>query len=95
MHITNVIKKPILSEKTYRNMANGVYTFEVTRTANKVQIKKAFEKIFEVNVEKVNVINYGPKEKKMGKFVGETTYTKHAIIKLKLGEKLDLLGEDK
>ena len=50
MHITNIIKKPILSEKTYRNMANGVYTFQVARTANKVQIKKSFEKIFEVKV---------------------------------------------
>ncbi|AHF57416.1 MULTISPECIES: 50S ribosomal protein L23 [Spiroplasma] len=95
MHITNVIKKPILTEKSYNNMAQGVYTFEVARGANKVQIKKAFEKIFEVKVAKVNVINYDPKEKRMGKFVGETTHTKRAIIKLKPGETLDLLGEDK
>ncbi|AGM24782.1 50S ribosomal protein L23 [Spiroplasma chrysopicola] len=95
MHITNVIKKPILSEKTYRNMASGVYTFEVAITANKVQIKKAFETIFEVKVAKVNIINYDPKEKKMGKFVGETKYTKRAIITLKPGEQLDLLGENK
>lgn len=95
MHITNVIKKPILSEKTYNKMTNGVYTFEVARTTNKIQIKKSFEKIFEVKVEKVNIINYNPKEKKIKKFIGKTTYTKRAIIKLKPGEKLDLLKKDK
>lgn len=95
MHITNIIKKPILSEKTYNNMANGVYTFEVLYNANRIQIKKAFEKIFEVKIEKINIINYDPKKKKIKKFVGKTIYTKRAIFKLKSGEKLDLLKQNK
>ena len=90
MHIVEVIKKPILTEKSYKNIADNVYTFEVNRKANKVQIKKAFEKIFEVKVEKVNIMNYDGKNKRVGKYIGLTNKTKKAIIKLKPGQKLDL-----
>ena len=94
MHITEVIKKPILTEKTYKGISEGYYTFEVSRFANKTQIKKTFEKIFEVKVEKVNILNYDPKQKTMGKFKGVTKYTKRAVIKLSPGEKLDLFGDN-
>lgn len=76
MHLTEVIKKPVLTEKSFLGHANGVYTFLVDRRANKVQIKKTFEEIFEVKVESVRTMNYDGKEKRMGRFVGKTITTK-------------------
>ncbi|WP_342252562.1 50S ribosomal protein L23 [Spiroplasma endosymbiont of Amphibalanus improvisus] len=94
MHITNVLKKPILTEKSYRGISDGVYTFEVDKRAHKTQIKEAFEKIFEVKVAKINIQNYSAKSKRMGKYEGKTSAVKKALIKLKPGEKLDLFNED-
>lgn len=93
MHLTEVIKKPLLSEKTYVGHANGEYTFIVDKRSNKVQIKKAFEEIFKVKVEVVRTMNYDPKEKRMGRYVGKTASYKKAIIVLAEGEKLDLLND--
>ena len=94
MHLSEVIKTPILSEKTYAEMAKGVYTFSVNRKANKAHIKKAFEQIFEVKVAKVNIINSKPKTKTVGRFTGKTSAIKKAIIKLAAGEKLSLFSEE-
>ncbi|ATZ17733.1 50S ribosomal protein L23 [Mesoplasma melaleucae] len=93
MHLTEVIKKPVLTEKSFLGHANGVYTFLVDRKANKVQIKKTFEEIFEVKVESVRTMNYDGKEKRMGRFVGKTNNYKKAIITLKDGESLDILSD--
>ncbi|PPE04922.1 50S ribosomal protein L23 [Entomoplasma ellychniae] len=93
MHLTEVIQKPVLTEKSFVGHANGVYTFLVNKKANKVQIKKTFEQIFEVKVESVRTMNYDGKEKRMGKFAGKTNNYKKAIITLKEGESLDLLND--
>jgi len=93
MHITEVIKKPLLSEKTYVGHANGEYTFIVEKKANKVQIKKAFQEIFGVKVDTVRTMNYDAKDKRMGKYAGKTNSYKKAIIVLAEGEKLDLLND--
>lgn len=93
MHITEIIKKPLLTEKTYVGHANGEYAFIVDKRSNKTQIKKTFEEIFQVKVEQVRTMNYDAKEKKMGKFVGKTNSYKKAIIVLKEGEKIDLLSD--
>jgi len=58
MHVTQVIKKPVLTEKSYLGHANGTYTFLVDIKANKTQIKKTFEEIFEVKVSSVRTMNY-------------------------------------
>ena len=94
MHITEIIKKPILTEKSYKFLSQNVYTFEVNVKSNKIQIKNAFETIFEVKVDKVNVINYSAKEKRVGKYVGKKSKYKKAIIKLRPGEKLELFDID-
>ncbi|ATZ18517.1 50S ribosomal protein L23 [Williamsoniiplasma somnilux] len=93
MHLTEVIKKPVLTEKSYLGHAGNVYTFLVDKKANKTQIKKTFEEIFEVKVETVRTMNYSGKDKRMGKFVGKTNAYKKAIIVLKDGEKLDVLND--
>lgn len=94
MHLSEVIKGPILTEKTYAQMANGIYTFSVNRKANKTHIRKAFEQIFEVKVEKVNIVNNKPKTKTVGRFVGKTSAVKKAVIKLAAGEQLSLFNDE-
>lgn len=91
MHITEVIKKPVLTEKSYlRINTENKYTFNVNYKATKSQIKRAFRIIFEVEVLKVNIIKNKPKAKRMGRFSGLTSARKKAIITLKPGEKLEL-----
>jgi len=93
MHLTQVIKKPVLTEKSYVGHANGTYTFLVDVKANKTQIKKTFEEIFEVKVKSVRTANYDGKEKTMGRYRGRTAAYKKAIITLKDGEQFDILND--
>ncbi|MBP1524955.1 MAG: 50S ribosomal protein L23 [Spiroplasma ixodetis] len=94
MHLSEVIIKPVLTEKTYKQMAEGIYTFTVNRKANKSHVKKAFEQIFEVKVADVNIINSKPKTKTVGRFVGKTSAVKKALIKLAPGEQLSLFSSE-
>ena len=93
MHVTEVIKKPLLTEKSYLGHANGTYTFVVDKRTNKTQIKKAFEEIFEDKVQSVRTMNYDGKHKRMGRFDGTTNNYKKAIITLKPGEQLAILND--
>lgn len=94
MHLSEVIVKPVLTEKTYKQMAEGIYTFTVNRKANKSHVKKAFEQIFEVKIADVNIINSKPKIKTVGRFVGKTSAVKKALIKLAPGEQLSLFSSE-
>lgn len=85
MNINEVIKYPILSEKTYQQMATGVYTFAVDFRTNKAEVKKVVEHIFDVKVEKVNIISVPKKVKKVGRFEGMTNRYKKAIVTLSEG----------
>ena len=78
----DIIKKPIVTEQSMADMAENKYTFEVSKKANKTEIKKAVEKIFGVNVEKVNTLNYDGKVKRMGRSEGRTASFKKAVVKL-------------
>lgn len=79
----DLIIRPIITEKSMDEMAEGKYTFEVDRRANKVEIKKAIEEIFEVEVEKVNTMNVRGKVKTQGMTSGKRADWKKAIVKLK------------
>ncbi len=86
MKAQDIIIRPVLTEKAYSGIANKVYTFKVNNSANKVQIKKAVEELFNVKVEKVNTVSVKGKEKsrnlKEGRTVGKSSdYTK-AIVTL-------------
>ena len=78
----DIIIKPIVTEQSMAAMAENKYTFVVSRSANKTEIKKAVEAIFGVNVEKVNTLNYDGKVKRMGRSVGRTASFKKAVVKL-------------
>ena len=94
-HITDVLKKPVLTEKSLMlQQAENKYTFDVELTANKIEIKNAVEKMFDVKVESVNIMNVRPKTKRMGRYVGNTNKRKKAIVKLKEGYEINLFGDE-
>ena len=78
----DIIIKPILSEKSYADIANKKYTFKVAKSANKVEIKKAIEEIFGVKVKSVNTANIDGKLKRQGKTQGYTSDYKKAYVTL-------------
>ncbi|MCI5552511.1 MAG: 50S ribosomal protein L23 [Tenericutes bacterium] len=86
----DIIKAPIITEKSSNLAANNVITFSVDVRANKTQIKQAIEKIFNVKVESVNTVNVKPKKKRVGRYVGKTNKVKKAIVKLKEGSSIEL-----
>ena len=84
----DIIKKPVLTEKTYDAMADRKYTFEVAIGANKIEIKNAIEEIFEgVKVERVNTMRTMGKIKRQGRTQGRTPEVKKAIVTLKKDSK--------
>jgi large subunit ribosomal protein L23 len=92
MHIYTVIKRPIITEKS-NILAEiyGQYTFEVDRRANKLQVRDAVEQIFDVEVEKVRIINMKPKRGRYGRrvVVRESAWKK-AIVTLAPGQRLEM-----
>jgi large subunit ribosomal protein L23 len=81
-HHHDIIIRPVLSERSYDNMAKKKYTFIVANDANKYQIRQAVEDAFGVTVEKVNTLNRPGSLKKMGRTQGMTPDTKRAIVRL-------------
>lgn len=82
-----IIIKPIITERSMAGLQNGKYTFKVAKSANKIQIAKAVEEIFGVQVAKVNTMNVRGRSKRMGLHSGYTASWKKAIITLKEGSK--------
>ncbi|GAA4064988.1 MAG TPA: 50S ribosomal protein L23 [Bacilli bacterium] len=78
----DIIKRPIITENTAELMADKKYTFEVTKTANKSEIKTAVEEVFGVKVVKVNTANIKGKFKRMGRHSGYRPDRKKAIVQL-------------
>ena len=84
----DIIKKPVLTEKSYDAMADRKYTFEVAIGANKTEIKAAIEEIFEgVKVESVNTMRTIGKVKRQGRTQGRTREIKKAYVTLKKDSK--------
>ena len=84
----DIIKKPVLTEKSYQDMADKKFTFQVDVRANKTEIKQALESIFEgVKVESVNTMRTIGKSKRQGRTSGRTPEVKKAIITLKKDSK--------
>ncbi len=86
----DIIKGPIMTEKSSDLAKQNVITFSVDPKANKTQIKQAIEKIFNVKVESVNTVNVRPRKRRVGKYTGYTNKVKKAIVKLKDGSSIEL-----
>ena len=78
----DIILRPIITEESMGNTALKKYTFEVAKDANKIEIAKACEELFGVEVKKVNTINVRGHQRRQGRFVGYTAAWKKAIVTL-------------
>jgi len=89
MKLTNydIVRKPVITEKTMASMSEKKYTFIVDKHANKCQIKKAIEQVFGVEVAEVKTANYLGKNKRVGVHFGKRPDYKKAIVKLTEGSK--------
>ena len=83
----DIIIRPLLSEKSYADIANKKYVFVVAKNSNKTEIKLAIEKLFGVEVDSVNTVNCRGKLKRMGRYEGFTPAYKKAIVQLKADSK--------
>ena len=89
MNRYQVLKRPILTEKTDFQRDQNKYVFEVKREANKLQIKEAVESIFDVQVLSVNTMIMKPKRRRMGrKLVQTKSGWKRAVVTLAPGERI-------
>ena len=87
----DIIKGPIITEKSSEiAQNNNQITLSVDTKANKIEIKDAIEKLFNVKVESVNTINVRPKKKRVGRYPGKTNKVKKAIVTLKEGSSIEL-----
>ena len=88
----SIVIAPVLTEKSVRMArTQNKYTFKVAKQANKIQIAKAVEQIFDVEVEKVNTVKMHGKQRQQNfKAVGRTPDWKKAIVTLKEGQTIDL-----
>jgi len=87
MEAREIIIKPILTEKSYDDLANKKYTFIVNKKANKTEIGKAVEEIFGVKVKNVNTLRQIGKVKKQGKTSGRRPEIKKAFVTLRKDSK--------
>ena len=90
MHIYEVLRRPVVTEKNTDLMAQNKYVFEVLKKANKAQIKAAVAKAFNVNVVSVNVVTVPSKPKGFGRLKGHRPSWKKAVVTLKEGEKIEI-----
>lgn len=89
----DIIIAPVLSEKTYALMEQNTYTFFVSPSANKTQIKIAVEEIFGVDVASVNTVNREGKRKRTRTGFGKRKDTKRAYVTLREGsDSIDIFG---
>jgi len=90
MEPLQLIRRPLISEKSTRlKEATNTVCFEVDRRANKIEIRRAVEKLFGVKVADVRVANRQGKWKRMGRFLGQRKDWKKAYVRLAPGEKLE------
>ena len=78
----DIIKRPVITEQSMENVDKKIYVFEVAKDANKIEIRRAIEEIFGVQVAKVNTLNVLGKQKRMGVHTGYRADWKKAIVRL-------------
>ncbi len=90
MNLTDVIRRPLITERTSIMREDGrTIAFEVAVNANKIEIRRAVEKLWNVNVLKVRTAIVRGKEKRMGRFVGQRSNWKKALVTLAPGQNIE------
>ena len=91
MNIHQVLLKPTITEKSTDLQESGKYTFQVAPRANKVAVKEAVEKNFDVTVLDVNITKIHGKRKRYGPRVSKQPDIKKAVVTLKAGDRINLI----
>jgi large subunit ribosomal protein L23 len=90
LSINEILLAPVVSEKSYSSLPDRKYTFKVHQDAHKTQIRQAVEQLFNVEVERVNVLKVQPKPKRRGLVKGTRPGWKKAIVQLKEGHEIEI-----
>ena len=90
MNVYDVLRRPIVTEKTTLLGEQGQYVFEVSRDANKTMVKDAVEKRFGVTVLSVNVMRMPGKTRRFGRHVTKTSWWKKAVVTLAPGQSIEV-----
>jgi large subunit ribosomal protein L23 len=90
LHPGQVLIAPVVSEKSYEQITRNQYTFRVHKDAHKTQIRQAVEQLFEVKVERVNIVKVQAKPKRRGVIRGTKPGWKKAIVQLKKGDSIEI-----
>jgi len=90
LHPGEVLIKPVVSEKSYEQIASNQYTFRVHSRAHKTQVRQAVEQLFDVKVERVNIVKVQPKPKRRGVTKGMKPGWKKAIVQLRKGDSIEI-----
>ena len=91
MKIDQVLVKPTITEKSTIQQESGKYTFQIAARANKVEVKEAVEKSFDVTVLDVNITKLHGKRKRYGPRISKQPDIKKAVITLKSGDRINLI----
>ena len=90
LHPGEVLIAPVVSEKSYGQIAQNRYTFKVHQDAHKTQVRQAVEELFDVKVPKVAIIKVQAKPKRRGQFRGIRPGWKKAVVQLKQGDSIEI-----
>jgi large subunit ribosomal protein L23 len=90
LHPGEVLIAPVVSEKSYGQIAQNRYTFKVHKDAHKTQIRQAVEQLFDVSVVNVNIVTVQPKPKRRGLIKGTRPGWKKAVVQLKPGDSIEI-----
>ena len=90
LHPNEVLIAPVVSEKSYAGIADGIYSFRVHEDAHKTQVRQAVEQLFGVKVRAVNVLHVQSKPKRRGMIKGRRPGWKKAVVKLQPGQTIEI-----
>lgn len=90
LHPNEILLAPVVSEKSYSQIANRKYTFKVHQDAHRTQIRQAVEQLFEVEVQNVNILKVQPKPKRRGAVRGTRPGWKKAVVQLREGHEIEI-----
>jgi len=90
LHPNEVLLAPVVSEKSYSQIADRKYTFKVHKDAHRTQVRQAVEQLFGVHVEAVNIVKVQPKPKRRGVTKGTRSGWKKAVVRVREGETIEI-----
>jgi len=90
LHPNEVLLAPVVTEKSYELIDDRKYSFRVHQDAHKTQVRQAVEELFDVHVERVNILKVQPKPKQRGLRRGKKPGWKKAIVQLRTGDSIEI-----